>query len=107
MTSNDYVTKLNKTLQWIMSNSTHAFVIYVQINHFCNYKCDYPPWHLVKMTCSCMNNYKVICNLHMQLILVINVNLDENEKYTYIIHFLISPQNRWKCIFFKTWKVNA
>jgi hypothetical protein len=31
----------------------------------------------------------MICNLHMQLILVINVDLDENknEKYTYIIHF--------------------
>jgi len=70
-----------------MSISTHAFAIYVQINHFCNYRCDCPFWHLVKMICSCTNNYKMICNLHMQLILVINVNLDENEKYIYIIHF--------------------
>jgi len=36
----------------------------------------------------------------MQLILMINVDLDQNEKYTYII-FLLSSQNRWKYNFLR------
>jgi hypothetical protein len=36
-----------------------------------------------------INDYKMALQLHMQLILVTNIDLDENEnlKYTYIIHF--------------------
>jgi hypothetical protein len=29
----------------------------------------------------------MIMQLHMQLIIAINVDLDENEKYAHIIHF--------------------
>jgi hypothetical protein len=63
-----------KTLQGILSISTDAYATSIQINHFCNYKCDYLPWHLVNMTCNCINEYKVvcsyICNLYLQLMLI-------------------------------------
>jgi hypothetical protein len=35
-------------LQRIMPIPTHAFVTSVQINHFCDFRYDYPLWHLVK-----------------------------------------------------------
>ncbi len=42
-----------------------------QINHFCDYGCDYLLWHLVKLTCSRINDYKLvcscICNLYLWL----------------------------------------
>ncbi len=47
------------SLQGILSIPTHAFVVCVQINYFCNYRCECPLWHLVKMICSC------ICNLYL------------------------------------------
>jgi hypothetical protein len=78
------------SLQGILFIPTHAFVISVQINHFYDFRYDYPMWHLVKMINSRINNYKP----HMQLILVINVDLDENEKYIYIINFYRHPKNR-------------
>jgi hypothetical protein len=38
------------------------------------YKCDYPPWHFVKVICSHINNYKTVCNyicdLCLQLMLI-------------------------------------
>jgi hypothetical protein len=40
------------SLQVIMFVPTHAFATYIQINHFYDYRCDYPPQHLVKTTCS-------------------------------------------------------
>jgi hypothetical protein len=41
---------------------THAFVTSIQINHFRNFRFDCPSWHLVKMTYSHINDYKVVCN---------------------------------------------
>jgi len=39
----------------------HTFAIYVQINHFFNYWCNYPWWHhgenKSKVVCSCICNY--------------------------------------------------
>ncbi len=29
---------------------------------FCNYRCECPLWHLVKMICNRINNYKVVCS---------------------------------------------
>ncbi len=40
--------KMVTSLQGILSISTHAFATYVQINHFCDYRCNNLPWHLVK-----------------------------------------------------------
>lgn len=37
-------------LQEMMSISTHVFATCVQVNHFCDYQCNYPLWHHVKMT---------------------------------------------------------
>ncbi len=55
-------------------NHVHAFAACVQINHFCNYRYDCPLWYLIKMTCTHINNYKVVCNyicdLDLQLILI-------------------------------------
>jgi hypothetical protein len=41
----------------------------------------------------------------MQLILANNVNLDENEneKYTYIIHFLGHPKRDENAVVYATW----
>ncbi len=51
--------------------ASHAFMTYVQINHFGNYRCDCLLWHLVKMAYDHINNYKMvwscICNLYLQL----------------------------------------
>jgi hypothetical protein len=52
-------------------------MIFFQINHFCDFKYNYPPWHLVKTTSNHINDYKMVCN--MQCIFVINVNLNENK----------------------------
>jgi hypothetical protein len=66
-------------VQGILFTLTQAFATCVQINYFCDYKCDYLSCHLVQMTCSLINNYKVVLELHIQLIFATNVNLDENE----------------------------
>jgi len=56
---------------------------------FCDYRCEYPLYHLVKTTCNHINKYKVVCNcichLHLQL-------MSKDEKYTYIIHFYWHPK---------------
>jgi hypothetical protein len=61
-------------LQAIMSMPTHVFATSIQINHFCDFKYDYLSKHLVKRTCSHINNYKVICNCicnsYLQLMLI-------------------------------------
>ncbi len=61
-------------LQAIMSIPTHVFATSIQINYFCDFKYDYPSKHLVKMTCSHIDNYKVvyncICNLYLRLMLI-------------------------------------
>jgi hypothetical protein len=75
------------SLQGIFSIPTHAFAKSVQIHHFCDFRYDCFLWHLVKIIIGRINDYKVVLQLHMQFILVTNVDLDENEKYTYIIHF--------------------
>jgi hypothetical protein len=58
-------------LQKIMSIPTHAFVTSFRINHFCDFRYDCPPWHLVKVTGNCIYDYNVvcscICNLYLQL----------------------------------------
>jgi len=41
-------------LQRIMSIPTHAFVTSIQINHFCDFRYDCPPWHLVKTIGNCI-----------------------------------------------------
>jgi hypothetical protein len=82
------------TLQGILSIPTHAFVTCAQINNFY----DYPPWHLVRTTCSHINDYKMvcscICNLYLQLMSIL-------MKIRWQIHlyhpFLMASQNRWKC----------
>jgi hypothetical protein len=67
------LTQLNKnvSLQGILSIPTHAFATCVQINHFCDFKSNCPPWHLVKTIGSHVNDHKVvcscICNLYLQL----------------------------------------
>jgi hypothetical protein len=45
-----------------MSIPTHAFATHVQIDHFCDYRCDYLLCHVVKTTINHLNDYKVICN---------------------------------------------
>jgi hypothetical protein len=68
---------------------------FVQINHFCDFRYDLSPWHFVKMTGGHINDFKLVLQLHMQLILVTNVDLDENEiKNTLISSFLVASQNR-------------
>jgi hypothetical protein len=61
-------------LQRILSIPTHAFVTFVQINYFCDFKYDCPLWHSVKMINSHIDDYKVvcncICNLYLQLMLI-------------------------------------
>jgi len=51
-----------------------TFVTFVKINHFCNFKYNNPLSHLVKMICSHINDYKVVCsctcNLYLQLMLI-------------------------------------
>jgi hypothetical protein len=59
---NDYKSFSHNSTQGIRSISTHAFANSIQINHSCNYKCDYLPWHLIKMTCNCINDYEVVCS---------------------------------------------
>jgi hypothetical protein len=83
------------TLQGIMSISTHAFATYVQINHFCNYRCDYLPQHSIKTTCCRITitkwfKFSCICNLYLRT----NVDLDENENTLKYHPFLMASQNR-------------
>jgi hypothetical protein len=78
------------SLQGISSIPTHAFVVCVHINYFCNYKCECLLWHLVKMICSHINNYKIVCSCICNLYLwVMSIYLNENddEKCIYINHF--------------------
>jgi len=75
------------SLQGILSIPTHAFLVCVQINYFCNYKCECPLWHLVKMICSCINNYKVVCSCICNLYLSIYLDENDDEKNIYINHF--------------------
>jgi hypothetical protein len=81
------------SLQGILSIPIHAFVTFIQINHFCKYKYDYLLWHLRKMTCNHINDSKVVCNYICDLS-VTDVNLDENknEEYIFIIHFYHIPK---------------
>ncbi len=62
------------SLQGILSIPTHAFVTFVQINNSYDFRYDYPPWHLVKMTSSHINDNKVVCNCicnsYLQLMLI-------------------------------------
>jgi hypothetical protein len=82
---------------FIFSNNiipTHTLVTYVQIHHFCNYKCDYLLWHLIKMIYSGINDYKGVysCNLYLWL-----MSIWMKMKNTLISFFLGASQNRWKC----------
>jgi hypothetical protein len=94
------------SLQGILSIPIEAFVTCVQINHFCNYRCKCPLWHLVKMTCSHINNHKMVCscirNLYLRLMSIW-------MKWRWKIHlyhpFFMSSQNRWNVVVFVTWKV--
>jgi hypothetical protein len=60
-----------KNIIGILSIPTHASVTSIQIYHFCDFRYDCPPWHLVKTTSSQINDYKMvyncICNLYLQL----------------------------------------
>ncbi len=89
--------KAISTLQGTMSIPIHAFVTYVQINHFCDYRCNYPLWHLLKTTCSCINDYKVvsscICNLNLQIMSILMKMKMKNNLYH---PFSAASQNRWK-----------
>jgi hypothetical protein len=86
------------TLQGIQSIPIHAFATFIQINHFCDFKYDYPLWHLVKMTSSLINDYKMvcncICNLYLQLMLIW---MKIKTKIHFYHPFLMASQNRWKC----------
>jgi hypothetical protein len=41
----------------------------------------------------------------MQFIIVTNVDLDENEKYVYIIHFEWHPKTNENIVVYMIWKV--
>jgi hypothetical protein len=83
-------------LQGILSIPTHVFATFVQINHFCNFWYNCPPWHLVKLINIYRNNYKMvcscICNLYLWLMLIWM-----KMKNTLISSILMASQNRWKC----------
>jgi hypothetical protein len=95
--------KAISTLQGIMSIPIHAFVTYVQINHFYEYRCDYPLWHLVKTTCH-INDYKVvcgcICNLNLQLMSILM-----KMKMNLYHPFLVASQIDENVVVFMTYKV--
>jgi hypothetical protein len=86
------------SLQGILSIPTHVFATSIQINHFYNFRYDCPPWHLLKMTGSRINDYKVvcscICNLYLQLM---SIWMKMKMKNTLISSFLMATQNRSKC----------
>ncbi len=62
--------------------------LFVEINHLCNFRYNNPLWHLVKMTCSHINDYKVVCsciwNLYLHLMLIW---MKMKMKNTFVIHF--------------------
>ncbi len=86
-----------KSLQKILSIPTHASMTSIQINHLCYFIYDYLMWHLVKMTSSCINNYKVVCNCTCNSCLWL---MSLGWKWQYKIHsyhpFLVASQKRWK-----------
>jgi hypothetical protein len=86
------------TLQGIQSISTCAFATFIQINHFCDFKYDYPLWHLVKMTNSRINDYKIICNYICNLYLqLMSIWMNMKMKIHLYHPFWVASQNRWKC----------